>query len=112
MFLEGNTIDEWYNGFVEKVKGFYEMAFPVKRLKQKNAQRKLRWVTKGIRKSWETFKFLARLCRTSVDEKTKDYFKKYKKVFKRVMRKSKEMCNSKRIEKAVNKGEGGGLENN
>ena len=35
MFLEGNTIDEWYNGFVGKVKGFYEMAFPVKRLKQK-----------------------------------------------------------------------------
>ena len=80
------------------------MAFPVKRLKQRNAQEKLRWVTKGIRKSWETFKFLARLCRTSVDEKTKDYFKKYKKVFKSVMRKSKEMCNSKRIEKAVNKG--------
>ena len=59
MFSEGDTMAEWYNGLVEKVKGFYEMAFPVKRLKQRNAQGKLRWVTKGIRKSeieeWSRF---------------------------------------------------------
>ena len=100
MFSEDRSVDEWYDGFVSKVKRYYEAAFPIKRVKKGKPQKRLNWLTKGIRKSRETYEMLSLLERTTMS-KISDYFKMYKRVYKRVIKKSKEMCNAERIGKAV-----------
>jgi len=47
---------------------------------------------------------LSLLNRTTMRKISTDYYKRYKIVYERVIKKSKKMCNAERIGKAVNKG--------
>ena len=104
MFRGNISVNERYDNFVNKIKAYHDIAFPISKSNIKNTLVKLPLITNGIRKSSETYEYLAFLNRTCNDEITRSHFKKYKTVFRKVIRKSKEMYNAMRIRNALNKG--------
>lgn len=103
VFLEQGSIDSWYDCFVRKIKGCFEIAFPIKKHVNK-INKKCEWITSGIRKSKETYELLAIFNKKTKDTNLKNLFKKYRTIYKKVIKESKKMCNAKKIANAVNRG--------
>ena len=97
ILLAQDTVDVWYDEFIKRIIYSHEIAFSVKKLKLKNVIKGREWITSGIRKSKDTYEFLAQLSKISTDPGTKTYFKRYKAVYKKVIRKSKQMCNAVKL---------------
>jgi len=85
--FKGNiSANERCDNFGNKINAYHDIAFPISKSKTKNTQVKVPWITKGIRKSSETFEYLAFLNRTCNDEITRSHFKKYQTVYRKVIR--------------------------
>jgi len=66
---------------------------------KKTAQhpKRLEWLTEGIKKSQKTYELLAQISKAGAkNEGIKDHFRKYKVLYKRVLKKSKESCYTNR----------------
>lgn len=87
----------FFSGF----QNIFEESFPKKFFCVKPQQKKV-WVTQGIKISSAKKRELSRLAKQTDDLEFLEYVKKYKRIFKSVCNKAKELCNTKFIKEADN----------
>ena len=101
--LEGNLdINAKFNIFHAKYKQFYDSIFILKRVNLNQKPRK-RWVTTGIKISRENLKRLNLERKKSSETTIQEYFIKYRRVYRKVIRLAKKIQNDEYIQNAENK---------
>lgn len=91
-----------FNTFHQIFQYYFELAFPIKtRVIKSKKDLKKPWLTRGIRISGEKLKNLHKL--SSENEVFKDYYKRYKKVYSKVIKDAKRLYNSDKLLNAKNK---------
>ena len=96
------SVDEGFELFSDILKHYFQIAFPIRKLKNGNKNNKL-WLTRGIRISSDKLKFLYKIMTQTRNEADKEYYKKYKKIYKKVILAAKKMHNEKIVSNAINK---------
>lgn len=97
------TVNESYDRFHVKYLSYFNDAFPLKLTAPKKQWKN--WITPGIRTSCVTLKFLHLLCKYNNDDSqtTRNFYKKYKKIYKRVLTSAKRMQVDNEIAQSDNK---------
>lgn len=96
------SVNEGFELFSNILKHYFQIAFPIKKLKNGNKSNKL-WLTRGIIISSHKLKFLYKIMTQTRNEADKEYYKKYKKIYKEVILAAKKMQNEKTVLTAINK---------
>lgn len=97
------SVNENFKEFLSCYKLCMEEVFPLRVVKTKNYNKDKKWITKGIIKSSENKRNLHCLAKTNKDPLFLNYVCKYKKIFKKVVSKAKQMSNNTYILNAKNK---------
>lgn len=97
-----DSVDTNYNAFLKSFVLTMDEFFPVRTM-NKPVSKKVHWITPGIKISAQKKQYLHVLSKSSNDPLFLYYVKKYKKIFKRIVRKAKIMANDKYICSADNK---------
>src|SRR5699024_7971998 len=105
--LNSYDLDLQFSKFSSIIKNCLNEAFPVKTITVSNKNKRKSskddgWVTAGIKTSSKKLKFLHRICKDG-DENLKEYYKKYKALYKKVISSAKRMHNSNIINQSCNK---------
>lgn len=92
--------------FIDTITHYLNIAFPLKKVKISHNMhfKHKNWITKGIITSCKRKAQLQRLCQVTNDLNLKTYFKKYKKILKKVIYEAKSKYNRDYIINAGNKG--------
>jgi len=99
------SIDEQFSHFLEKIKFFFDMAFPKKRIRvRKNATPE--WLTPEIKESRRKLKLLYKDAKELGVSSLRNSFKIEKKKYKRTIREAQRSCYTRKIETSSNKVKG------
>lgn len=96
-------VDDSYNRFHDIFLAHFDKAFPLKYSSQRRERKT--WITAGIKTSCKTLKFLHLLCKYNNDDSqtTIDFYKQYKKMYKKVLVAAKKLQIGKEIALSDNK---------
>lgn len=99
-----NTIDA-FNNFYELICLFYELCFPVIKIKINNRPKNLNWVTKGIKRSIKTKRFLyTQYQRVKLNKReNKSKFRKYSRLLKKCINHAQKIKSRNYIQNHKNK---------
>jgi exonuclease III len=103
--LSSENAQEAFTIFYDLLKLFYDLCFPVIRVKVSRLQEKVRWVTKGIRKSCRVKRQMLIRSRNARHDSVPDklILKNYSKLLKRCIQNSQKISNNKYISISKNK---------
>ena len=92
-----HDVDYIFSEFQNSLNYYLDVALPLKRIKiNQSKNKKSKWVTKGIRISGKTLRFLSSLTKgKSVSQNFIQYVKTYKKVYNKVIKAAKQAYNDK-----------------
>lgn len=99
---KGDSVEESYNFFLTDFIGCMNECFPVRNKILKKSKSK-KWITQGIQISAERKRQLHVQAKTNLNLDFQLYVKKYKRVFKSVVKQAKIMSNDKYISESKNK---------
>ncbi|KAK3908274.1 Exodeoxyribonuclease III, partial [Frankliniella fusca] len=103
---EADHINDKFTNFHKTFLAMYEKCFPVKRIKIGQEEHK-KWVTKGIEITSRNFRELSQKVKRSKDLNSIEYFKRYRIIYRKVLKTAKvkyienEIKNAKNVSKTV-----------
>ena len=101
--LNTGNVEEDFSCFLDEFLFLFNGAFPLqKKILCKNKKHKVKWITQGIRKSAETLRRLSREFIVNKKDDFIEFYVKYRKMYKRVVRKAKRIYTDERILTAKN----------
>lgn len=98
-----NNPDEMFNIFFNIFKYNLDIIVPEKNIPLIKSKFVNEWFTAGIKKSCETMKKLHHLKKTITDEQFLNYYRQYKKVYRKVLVQAKKLCIARKIYNSENK---------
>lgn len=87
--------------FVKVLKFYVDIAIPIKKVKINQCKKS--WITLGIKTSSKNLKLLSKFSKTTHNPEIQTYFRKYKKIYRKVINEAKRMHNDIYIRTANNK---------
>ena len=96
------SVDEMFKLFLTKFKLRFDQCFPHITVRV-NHKRRNKWITNGIRRSCQKMKTLNLISKQTTDIKFIEYFKNYKKIYRKVIKQAKSSYYDNLINKADNK---------
>lgn len=94
------TLDDGFTCFINILKYYIDIHFPVKKISGTNSNT---WVTQGIKISSQKLKDLNKLLNITKNPNIAEFYKKYKNIYRKVIRTAKRMYNDKLYSNANNK---------
>ncbi|KAE8752907.1 hypothetical protein FOCC_FOCC000252, partial [Frankliniella occidentalis] len=95
-------VNNKFNVFHNTFKNIYDTHFPIKKVKERESNNKS-WVTNGIKITSKNYRDLCALMKTTNDAILQNYFKKYKSLYKQVIKKAKCLHNQRTVLNSENK---------
>ena len=87
-------VNEAFTIFVNTLKYYIDTSFPVIRINTNRRSNRKSWITKGIRISSKTLKKLYKKYKNTNEVHDRDYYRRYKQIYRKVMKNAKESYNS------------------
>lgn len=100
---EALTVDEGFTNFINILKFYHDLAFPIVKIKTSSSGGNKKWITKGIRISSQKLKWLYQQSLISGKESDKLYYRKYKTVYNNLLVAAKRLYNDQTYSDSINK---------
>lgn len=97
------SVDGNYNAFLAAFLTTFREALPLKATRAKKEKTEIKWITNGLIVSSKRKRMLHKEAKLTTDKEKIAYYKKYKKIFKKVVLMAKKMANDKFILRSSNK---------
>lgn len=98
---EASTVDDGFDEFIKTLSYYVDVCFPFKEINLNKNRKK--WITQGIINSSKKLKLLDQTMGKSAYPEHVNYYKTYKKIYKKVVSAAKRLCNDQFYNRASNK---------
>lgn len=98
-----SDVNKAFEIFVNILKFYIDISFPIKKVNANQTKNKKNWVTKGIQISSKNLKYLYSRMKITNDKNDIDFYKRYKQVYRKVIKAAKNYYNNSYYNRTENK---------